>query len=226
MYTHSPTLVTRLHLRSLSHTATMSETQTEHDAIRLSVPRELYLLPTSMVLAGSVLGMFRGGRREALRFLAENAHRAPTTLQGWYFYNKTKNYRVMLGAIKGAGADGLRLGLTAVGWVAAEQTMERVGLDDVREVGAGVGTAAVFAAACKCVLDVVAEDAPDTLLSRSAAVARCPPGAVPRAADGRDDARAPARRRACQRTTASRRVNESDSMETCLHLYYKYIEYI
>lgn len=115
-------------------------------ALRLNIPRELYLLPGSMLLAGSVLGMFRGGRREGLRYLAENAHRAPTTLQGWYFYNKTKNYRVMLGAIKGAGADGIRLGLTAVGWVAVEQAMERVGLDDVREVGAGVGTAAVFSA--------------------------------------------------------------------------------
>lgn len=92
--------------------------------------------------------MFRGGRREGLRYLAENAHRAPTTLQGWYFYNKTKNYRVMLGALKGAGSDGMRLGLTAVGWVAFEQLLGRVGLDDVREVGAGMATAVIFSAVC------------------------------------------------------------------------------
>lgn len=133
----------------MSNVATQNNENENEQAIRLNIPRELYLLPGSMILAGSVLGMFRGGRREGLRYLAENAHRAPTTLQGWYFYNKTKNYRVMLGAIKGAGADGIRLGLTAVGWVAFEQLLERVGLDDVREVGAGVGTAAVFSAACE-----------------------------------------------------------------------------
>ncbi|KIJ37360.1 hypothetical protein M422DRAFT_138814, partial [Sphaerobolus stellatus SS14] len=115
------------------------------DAIHITLPAEYYRLPLGMVVGGSVLGMFRGGRRESWRFLAENAHRAPTTMQGWYFYQKTKNYRVMLGALKGGGADGLRLGLTGLGWVGFEELMRRTGLDDVREIGAGVGTASVFA---------------------------------------------------------------------------------
>ncbi|GJJ07313.1 hypothetical protein Clacol_001514 [Clathrus columnatus] len=119
----------------------------QQNAIRIAIPREFYVLPGSMMVAGSFLGMFRGGRREGLRYLAENAHRAPTTLQGWYFYNKTKQYRVMLGALKGAGADGMRLGLTAVGWVASEQLLGQVGLDDVREIGAGISTAAFFSIA-------------------------------------------------------------------------------
>ncbi len=42
-----------------------------------------------------ILGMIQGARAEQLRFLAENAHNPPRTVQGWYFYNKTKNYRMM-----------------------------------------------------------------------------------------------------------------------------------
>ncbi|KAI7826287.1 hypothetical protein BX661DRAFT_183746 [Kickxella alabastrina] len=34
---------------------------------------------------------------------AERAHRLPNTVQGWFFYQKWKNYRVVLGAMKGMG---------------------------------------------------------------------------------------------------------------------------
>ncbi|KAF8528810.1 hypothetical protein BU17DRAFT_37334 [Hysterangium stoloniferum] len=114
-------------------------------AIRLTIPVEYYRLPLAMTVSGGVIGMFRGGRKESLRYLAENAHRAPKTLQGWYFYKKTKNYRVILGGLRGAGADGTRLGLTAVGWVGLEEGMRRTGLDEVREIGAGIGTGGLFA---------------------------------------------------------------------------------
>jgi len=113
--------------------------------IHITVPPEYYRLPAAMMIAGGTLGMFRGGRRESWRFLAEHAHQAPTTVQGWYFYQKTKNYRVLMGGLRGAGADALRLGLTGLWWVGMEEAMRRMGLDDVREIGAGVGTAGVFA---------------------------------------------------------------------------------
>ncbi|KAL0949557.1 hypothetical protein HGRIS_009606 [Hohenbuehelia grisea] len=89
------------------------------------------------------MGMFRGSAEARMRFLAENAHRAPTTLQGWYFYNKTSNYRVLLGGLKGAGADGVRLAAVGLGWVGLEDGLERIGLVRLKSVGAGLGTALV-----------------------------------------------------------------------------------
>ena len=80
----------------------------------------------------------------SLRFLAENVHRPPTTVQGWYFYNKTKNYKVILGGLKGAAAEGGRLAAAGAGWVGASWGMEQMGWSSVKEIGAGVGLAAAF----------------------------------------------------------------------------------
>jgi len=114
------------------------------NAIHITIPPRFYLLPGSAVIIGTVIGLTRGSRRASLRFLAENVHRPPKTVQGWYFYNKTKNYKVMLGGLKEGGRDAVRLGVTALGWVGIEEGLERAGWGDVREVGAAVGTAGVF----------------------------------------------------------------------------------
>ena len=118
---------------------------------KLRVGYSVLRLPA--VLTGITIGLFRGSRTSSLRFLAENAHRAPRTVRGWYLYNKTKNYRVVLGGLKGAGADATRLGLTAAGWVGIEEGCSWLGLDDVREVAAGFGTGALFGVVCECLLD-------------------------------------------------------------------------
>ena len=60
---------------------------------------------------------------------------------------------MMLGGLREGGADGVRLGLTGLGWVGLVEGMRRVGLAEVREVGAGVGTAGVFAVICECGVD-------------------------------------------------------------------------
>lgn len=52
--------------------------------------------------------------------MAENAHRRPETVQGWYFYNKTKNYKVLLSGIKSGISTGLRLGGWTGLWVLAD----------------------------------------------------------------------------------------------------------
>lgn len=64
---------------------------------------------------GFVSGLATGAHRASLVFLAENAHRRPTTVQGWYFYNKTKNYKMILGGARQGVWTGLRLS----GWVSA-----------------------------------------------------------------------------------------------------------
>ena len=118
-------------------------------AIRIEIPRRYYLLPGAAVLTGVTIGLFRGTRTASLKFLAENAHRTPRTVRGWYLYQKTKNYRVVLGGLKRAGADATRLGLTAAAWVAIEEGCSRLGLDDVQEVAAGLGTGTLFGVVCE-----------------------------------------------------------------------------
>ena len=120
--------------------------------IRIDIPQRFLLLPGAAALTGITIGLFRGSRQASLRFLAENAHRTPRTVRGWYLYNKTKNYRVVLGGLKGAGADATRLGLTAAAWVGVEEGCERTGLGDVREVAAGLVTGTLFGAVCECLL--------------------------------------------------------------------------
>jgi len=41
--------------------------------------------------------------------------------------------------------DGAKLGFTALGWVTFEEGLNQFGLSEIREIGAGVGTAGVFA---------------------------------------------------------------------------------
>jgi hypothetical protein len=98
---------------------------------------------------GTAIGLVRGSRAAGLRFLAENAHRPPSTVQGWYFYNKTKNYKMMLGGLSKAGTDATKLGFTALAWVTFEEGFNQVGWDGIGEIGAGIGTAGVFAGICK-----------------------------------------------------------------------------
>ncbi|KAG8925044.1 hypothetical protein FRC02_009956 [Tulasnella sp. 418] len=126
------------------------------DAIHITIPRHVYMLPLSTSLLGFTLGFVRGSRKSALRYLAENAHRRPTTVQGWYFYQKTKNYRVLFGGLKEGGKYALKVGGLGVGWVGLEQgwaaACETVGAPaagEMKEVVAGGGLAAMIAGACE-----------------------------------------------------------------------------
>jgi hypothetical protein len=126
------------------------------NVIHLTIPPRLYILPGAAIIVGTVIGLKRGSRRASLQFLAENVHRPPTTLQGWYLYNKTKNYKMILSGLRQAGIDSGKLALTAGGWVGVEEGMERAGWGEIAELGAGLGTAAVFSALCECVHDSMA----------------------------------------------------------------------
>ena len=122
----------------------------KRDAIRITIPPRYLALVGGGVTVGAVVGVVRGGRAASLRFLAENAHRPPRTVRGWYLYNKTKNYRVMLGGLRRGGWEALRLGGLMGVWAGLEAGIERVGWGDVKEVGAGLGTAGVFAGLGEC----------------------------------------------------------------------------
>ena len=122
----------------------------QKEVVRLYIPREYYLIPLSTTSLGLALGFLRGARTSSLRFLAENAHRPPRTLEEWYFYHKSKNYRVLMGGVKASGREGMRMGAAGLVWVGFEEGCRRVGggVGEWREVGAGVGLAGVVSLFC------------------------------------------------------------------------------
>ena len=122
----------------------------EKRAIHLTIPPRMYQIPLTAVGLGCAIGIMRGGRTASLRFLAENAHRPPKTVQGWYFYKKTKNYRVMLGALKGAGVEAGKLTALGLAYVGIEEGLVRAGWGGAKDMGAAVGTALVFSTVCEC----------------------------------------------------------------------------
>ncbi|CAE6418626.1 unnamed protein product [Rhizoctonia solani] len=133
---------------TLSSDPFVFERNPETGKIRINVPARYYLVPGVCFTTGFVLGLTRGARHASLRFLAENAHRRPTTVQGWYFYKKTKNYRVMWGGLKGGMAIGLRMAAFGCVWVGLEQGSLMLGerLGEAREMVAGVGSAGLVLA--------------------------------------------------------------------------------
>ncbi|ESK97469.1 hypothetical protein Moror_17648 [Moniliophthora roreri MCA 2997] len=130
-------------------TLTVNDTKTASpDAIRLTIPPRVYILPGTALIIGATIGFVRGARRTGLRFLAENAHRPPRTMKGWYFYNKTKNYKMMYGGFKGAAKEAGKLMGISFAWVGIEEGVGSFGYpwDEGKEVMAGIGTGMVFSA--------------------------------------------------------------------------------
>ncbi|PPQ68852.1 hypothetical protein CVT26_001686 [Gymnopilus dilepis] len=123
--------------------------ESDKRSIRLTIPQRIIAVCGTAFVVGATIGTMRGGRAASLRFLAENAHRPPTTVQGWYFYKKTKNYKVMLGGLKGAAIEAGRLTALSLAYVGIEEGLEQTGWHRMKEVGAGVGTAVVFSAVCR-----------------------------------------------------------------------------
>ncbi|KAL5508218.1 hypothetical protein ACEPAH_5837 [Sanghuangporus vaninii] len=123
-----------------------SDSSSNNSEIRLNIPSRYVILTSGCGVMGMSLGLIRGSRAEGMRFLAENAHRPPTTLRGWYLYKKTKNYRMMWGGLREGGRKALQLGAIGATFAACEDGVDRVGFGEVKEAGAGVGTAVLFCA--------------------------------------------------------------------------------
>ena len=119
------------------------------DNPRLSLPflARLLVLGGSGFAVGGALGAVQGGRRAAQVFRAENTHRVPTTMRGWYFYRRTKNYRALYGGMVG----GARLGGRVAAWVSLfavfEHAVDRLRrrVDALGSVVAGLGLSGCFA---------------------------------------------------------------------------------
>lgn len=140
-------------MTTAAHSSADNDSFQKPEPIRITINPRYYQVPGAAILVGTAIGIARGSRRAGLRFQAENAHRPPKTLQGWYYYKKTKNYRMMLGGLLQGGKTALQLGSTAVAWVGVEEGFNQAGLEDFREVGAGLVTSGVFSALCKLCID-------------------------------------------------------------------------
>lgn len=92
----------------------------------------LLLIPACASTLGFVSGLLQSGQKASLQFLAENAHRQPTTLQGWYFYNKTKNYRVALAAARGGLRTAFKLGAWTGAFVGVKEYATRFGYNNAQ----------------------------------------------------------------------------------------------
>ncbi|CCA73326.1 hypothetical protein PIIN_07281 [Serendipita indica DSM 11827] len=93
--------------------------------------------------------MIQGARAAQLRYLAENAHNPPRTVQGWYFYNKTKNYRMMWAGLREGAKTGAKVGSFGLLWGGIEEAVLRIapGMEPVKELIAGTSSSMLFAAA-------------------------------------------------------------------------------
>ncbi|KAI0032049.1 hypothetical protein K488DRAFT_50811 [Vararia minispora EC-137] len=119
------------------------------DEVRFSVPGRLLAVTGTAMVLGTVVGGMRGARLAGMRFLAENAHRPPRTVRGWYLYNKSKNYKMVLAGLREAGVQSSKLGFLALAWGTIDEALGRTAFEGVREAGAGLGTAALFAGVCE-----------------------------------------------------------------------------
>ncbi|GAA5831783.1 hypothetical protein JCM11251_003880 [Rhodosporidiobolus azoricus] len=85
------------------------------------------VIPVAAFVFGFTSGLVSSSKLASKQFLAENAHRLPTTVQGWYFYQKTKNYRVLYSGLKGGFRTGLRLGAWTTAFVTLQDGLDTAG---------------------------------------------------------------------------------------------------
>jgi len=112
-----------------------------------STPRNRILLASVAAgMIGAGLGMSHGANMTGLRFRAENAHRLPTSQQGWFLYHKSKNYAVMLGGTKEARRMGSKLAVWTALFLVIEDLVDRSRRrrDALSTICAGLTTAGAF----------------------------------------------------------------------------------
>ncbi|KAJ2785585.1 hypothetical protein GGI15_001858 [Coemansia interrupta] len=120
-----------------------SETHSQYERLRLATDDRIVLMTLVSTGVGVLAGGYLGGQLSGRQYLAERAHRLPTTVSGWFFYQKWKNYRVLLGAMKGAVRYGGKVGGCVLAYSSIEATVDRlVGEAQVfSSVAAGLATA-------------------------------------------------------------------------------------
>lgn len=79
-----------------------------NERFHLPTQERLIAVAAASGLVGFGAGFYDGVKLSSLRFLTENGHRLPTTVGGWYFYHKKKNYVMIISGCKEAFKVGFR----------------------------------------------------------------------------------------------------------------------
>ncbi|KAF9572608.1 hypothetical protein BGW38_008504, partial [Lunasporangiospora selenospora] len=114
--------------------------------IGLEPIKRIALITTTASFWGFVLGGVIGSRQSGMQYLAENAHRLPKTMEGWYFYHKRKNYRMLWGALSRGSVYAAKTGALVGLFECLEASLDfyRGGADMFNSTIAGVASGAIF----------------------------------------------------------------------------------
>ncbi|GMM32206.1 hypothetical protein DAMA08_049510 [Martiniozyma asiatica (nom. inval.)] len=97
------------------------------ERLSLPAPARIALFSLAASSMGAFGGMVHGWSQASLKYLAANAHRLPTSYNGWFFYHKRKTYYCTKNAMSLAFSTGARLGF----WIGGIFSLE-AGLDWIR----------------------------------------------------------------------------------------------
>lgn len=75
---------------------------------------------------GFMSGFYEGYNRSSLIYLAENSHRLPRTVGGWYFYHKRKNYVCIKNGINEGVLYGVKITGLLLGYFGFEAFLDQV----------------------------------------------------------------------------------------------------
>lgn len=127
--------------------------------IGLEPLKRITLITASASFWGFILGGVIGSRQSGMQYLAENAHRLPKTTEGWYFYHKKKNYRMIYGALSKGAVYSAKTGAMVALFEALEASADfyRGGADLFNSVGAGLASGGIFSVASKFFCGVITE---------------------------------------------------------------------
>ncbi|KAF9387962.1 hypothetical protein CPC16_006753 [Podila verticillata] len=119
--------------------------------IGLEPLKRITLITASASFWGFILGGVIGSRQSGMQYLAENAHRLPKTTEGWYFYHKKKNYRMIYGALSKGAVYSAKTGIMVALFEALEASADfyRGGADLFNSVAAGLASGGIFSVANK-----------------------------------------------------------------------------
>jgi hypothetical protein len=65
----------------------------------LLTSERLFAMPFFSAILGFAVDGYSAGKMANYRYRAEHQHKKPKSIQQWYFYHKTKNYKVILESI-------------------------------------------------------------------------------------------------------------------------------
>ncbi|KAK6462433.1 hypothetical protein DFJ63DRAFT_335756 [Scheffersomyces coipomensis] len=96
-------------------------------------------------IIGGFAGFFDGIKVSSLQYLTENGHRLPTTVGGWYFYHKKKNYVMILNGAQNGFKQGLKYTVSVGGFFGLEFLIDRYIRNDIIDFTSSLAAGTIYA---------------------------------------------------------------------------------